>query len=279
MTESNVDVITPITSELKRDSRLVVLLGSPEVTRTTSKKLSACPDVERIGRGLYIVHGYSENHSNAIQSQSLISFIKTKEIPNFRKKEEDVHSNRAFVIVSFSFKNPTAQQKKRVERLIRKSTGVRLRPGVILFPLFRAKERRRIIGTEENRILIDSKEFSRLVREVGGNSIRWSRLKIKNLNGSNHVRNAIENTFIRDLRALEDKIRNLREQSKDTAITLSQLKKNYGLLSRSFRELKTKWLLAKKLWFYDAEKALKRIYNILINTRRIISFEETRRMN
>jgi hypothetical protein len=148
---------------------------------------------------------------------------------------------------------------------------------VILFPLLRAKERRQIIGSEDDRILIDSKEFSRLIHELGGNSIRWSRLRIKNSDGSNHVRNAVEHTFVRDIHALEEKIRNLREQTKDTTIAIGQLKKYYTLHSRNFRELKIKWMLAKKLWFYDAEKALKRVYNMLINTRRAIANEVTRR--
>ena len=278
MTESSVGVLTPITSELKGNSRLVVLLGSLEGTKNTSKKLSLIPDVERLRRGLFIVHGYSKIHSLTLEGQPAISFTKTREIPSFRKKVEDVYSNRVYAIVSFSFKNPTAKQKKRVERLIRKTTGVRLRPGVILFPIFRAKERRRIIGLEDDKALIDSKEFSVLIREIGGNSIRWSRLRIMNSNGSHHVRQAVENTFVRDKHALEEKIRNLRERVKDTTVPIRQLQKTYTLLSRNFRELKTKWILAEKLWFYDAEKALKRIYNLLINTRRIITSEESNRM-
>lgn len=277
MTESSIDVITPTTSELKGNSRLIVLLGSPEGTRNTSKKLSTYPDVERLRRGLFIVHGYSEKHAATLDSQPSISLIKTREIPSFREKVEDEYPNRVYTIVSFSFKDPTAKQKKRVERLIRKTTAIRLRPGVIIFPLFRAKDRRRIIGTEEDRVLIDSREFSRSVHEIGGTTIRWSRLKVTNSSGSHHVKQAIENTFSRDLHALEDKIRSLREQSRDSDISIKRLKKNYGQLSRSFRELKTKWLLAKKLWSYDAEKPLKRIYNILINTRRMILTEEARR--
>lgn len=279
MTESDVDVITPVASELKGNSRLVVLLGSPEGTRSPSKKLSTFTGVKKIRKGLFIVREYSEQHAEILDNQPMISFIKTKEIPVSRKKVADVYSKRAYTVVSFSFKNPTAQQKKRVERLIRKTTGVRLRPGVILFPLFRSKERRRIIGSDDDRVLIDSKEFNKLIRELGGNSIRWPRLKIKNPSGGSHVQEAVEHTFVRDLNALEEKIRKLRERSKDTTIPMKQLKKNYTMLSRNFRELKTKWMLAKKLWFYDAMKALKRTYNMLINTRRIITLEEARRID
>jgi hypothetical protein len=279
MTESSVDVIIPRASELKGDSRLVVLLGSPEGIGNTSKKLSKNSSVEKLRRGLFIVRGYSENHAKILEFQPLISFIKTREIPHSRNKTEDVYSSRVFSIVSFTYKNPTAQQKKRVERLIRKTTGVRIRPGVILFPLFRSKERRRIIGSEESRSLIDSREFSRLIREIGGNSTRWTRLKIVNSEDSRHVRQAVENTFSRDLHALEEKILKLREQSKDASIPIQQLKRSYTLQSRGFRELKTKWMLAKKLWFYDSEKDLKRIYNKLVNTRRVISSVETIRLS
>lgn len=279
MTESDVDVIVPVISELKGDSRLVVLLGSMEGAKSASKKLSAYNGVEKIRRGLLIIHGYSETHAKILNLQPAISFIKTKEIPSIRKSSEEAYSNRVFTIVSFSFKNPTAQQKKRVERLIRKTTGIRLRSGVVIFPLLRSKERRRILGSEDERVLLDSTEFNRLVREVGSNTTRWSRLKIINMDGENHIRHAIEQTLFRDLHTLEEKTRALREQCKDSAVTIKQLKREYTIQSRRFRELKSKWMLAKKLWLYDAEKVLRRTYNILLNTRRAIISEETRRMN
>jgi hypothetical protein len=277
MTEASVDGIIPDVSELKGDSRLIIILGSSEGIKGVSKKLTSLQGVQRIRKGLFIVHGYSEIHETILQSQPITSFIKTKQIPTARMKSEDVSSNRVYSIVSFSFNNPTAQQKKHVERLIRKTTGVRLRPGVILFPLLRSKERRRILGSEDERVLIDSSEFSRLVRDNGGNTLRWSRLKIINLNGDNHINNAIEQTLYRDLAPLEEKIRAHREKCKDSTVTITQLKKDYTILSRRFRELKTKWMTAKQLWFYDAEKALKRTYNMLINTRRAIISEEAKR--
>jgi len=275
MTESDVDVITPVISELKGDSRLVVLLGSPEGIKSTSKKLSAHQDVKKIRRGLLIIHGHSENHSEILNLYPIISFIKTREIPSIRKREDRAYSNRAYTIVTFSFNNPTAQQKKRVERLIKKTAGIRLRPGVIIFPLLRSKERRRILGPEEERFLLDSAEFSKLVRETGGTTIRWTRLRIFNLEGDNHIKDAIEQTLSRDLHAIEGKIQTLRERCKDPTISISQLKKNYTVLSRNFRTLKTKWILAKRLWYYDAEKVLKRTYNMLINTRRAIQSRDT----
>ena len=277
MTEAGVDVIVQVRSELKGDSRLVVLLGSPEGAKRTSKKLSAQQGVKKIRRGVFVIHGFSESHAEILDLQSAISFIKTKEIPTIRMKAKDAYSSRGFAIVSFRFKNPTAQQKKLVERLIRKTTGIRLRPGVAIFPLLRSKERRRIIGSEDERVLLDSTEFNRLVREAGGDTTRWSRLKMINLNGDNHITQAIEQTLFRDLNALEEKTRALREQCKDSAVSIKQLKRAYTIQSRRFRELKSKWMLAKKLWHYDAEKALRRTYNILLSTRRVIISEEITR--
>ncbi len=277
MTEASLDGIIPDTSELKGDSRLISLLGSPEGIRGISKKLSSLQGVQRIRKGVFIIHGYSEIHDSYIQTQPVTSFIKTRKIPTVRMKLEDSYSNRVYSIVSFSFNNPTAQQKKYVERLIRKTTGVRLRPGVILFPLLRSKERRKLLESENETVLIDSKEFSRLVRENGGNTVRWSRIRIINLNGDSHIWDAVERTLSRDLIPLEGKIRTLRERCKDSSTAIGQLKTNYTQLSRSFREMKTKWMLAKQLWFYDAEKALKRTYNKLINTRRAIISEESKR--
>ncbi len=277
MTEASIDEIALAKPKLKSDSRLVILLGLPEGIKDTSKKLMSLAGVEKVRRGLFIVQGYSESHEAILQSQSFVSFIKTREIPKTRKRLEDEYSDRVFSVVSFSYSNPTAQQKKRVERLIKKTTGIRLRPGLILFPLLRAKEQRRVLGSEDERILIDSNDFSRLIRENGGIALRWTRLRIINLDGANHLKHAFEQTLSRDLTPLEEKIRVLREMSRDVAIPLMNVKKNYTVLSHSFRELKTKWMTARQLWFYDAEKDLKRTYNMLINTRRAIVSEEIRR--
>jgi len=277
MTEISVDEITLAKPILKSDSRLIILLGSPEGIKGVSKSLTSLYGVKKIRKGLYIIDGYSKVHEEILQTHSFISFIKTREIPSTRKTLGDGFSKRVFSVVAFSYQNPTAQQKKYVERLIKKSAGIRLRPGVILFPLLRAKEQRRVLGLEDKQVLIGSKDFNRLIHENGGITVRLSRLRIVNLDGVNSLKSAIEETFSRDLIPLEEKIRSLREMTKDTTVPIAHLKKSYKPLSRRFRELKTKWLTARKLWFYDVEKSLKRTYNMLISTRRAITSEEERR--
>jgi hypothetical protein len=278
MTEASVDGMGPVISELKSDSRMVVLLGSSEGLKGTSRKLSSLRGVTKIRRGLFIVKGYSDYHDALLDPHSFVSFVKTREIHKISEKESNSYSGRAYALVSFSYTNPSAQQKKYVERLIRKTTGVRLRPGLVLFPLLRAKDRRRLIGSKEERVLIDSVEFTRLVRLNGGNVLRWSRLRITNLYGADHIRDAVQQTLSKDLVGLEKRIKMLRRWVKEPEVSIRQSKKNYTILARSFRELKTKWMLSKKLWLYDSEKTLKRIYNILVNTRRVISSIETKCM-
>ncbi len=279
MTEASVDEIYSELSKLKSASRIIVLLGSPEGLKGISKKLLSLQGVLRVRRGVFIVRNYSEIHNALLQSYSVTSFSRTQEIPPIRERRRNTYSDRVYALVSFSYDSPTMQQKKYVERLIRRTTGIRLRPGVILFPLLRSKDSRRIIGLDDDKVLIDSNEFTKLVRINGGNALRWSRLKIDNVDGVRYIEDAVQHTLSRDLVALEKGIRNLRDQLRDSDITIGQLKRSYTRLSRSFREAKTKWMLARKLWNHDSEKALKRTYNMLINTRRAIVSTENKRLN
>ena len=273
MTEVNANDLTTIISELKNNTRLVVLIGAHESLKAASRRITSFQGVTRVQRGVFIIHGYSETHTKILQSQSFIAFNKTREIPSLREKDDG--SYRVYSLVSFGFTNPTAQQKKRVERLVRKTSGIRLRPGVILFPLLKSKEKRRIMESEDEKQLMDSTEFSRLVREVGGNTFRWSRLRVANLDGNKQVRAAVERTITRDLATIEEKILKIREKLKDSSAPINQSKKNYSMLSRNFRELRIKWTYAKILWRFDAERPLKRTYNMLITTRRAIISAET----
>jgi hypothetical protein len=200
-----------------------------------------------------------------------ISFVKTREIPSSKQRSDEPSINRVFSIVAFSLKNPTARQKKRVERLVRGSVGIRLRPGVLLFPLFRSKERKRLMkGTDENSLL-DSIKFKQKLAEIGFNTYRWSRLRMVNQNESSIVTEFLEANLNRDLSAIEAKITKLRELNKNSEVPLKQIKRNYTRVSGRFKETKLKWMQAKKLWFFDAEKKLKRTYNLLIRIRRAIT--------
>jgi len=270
MTEVSIDEINDSYSKLIGESQLVILLNTTNGIKSVSKKLVSLQGVKRIMKGTFILPEITDTHIEILQSQPTVSFIKTREIPNITKKTEDIYSELVYSIVAFRFKNPTAQQKKYVERLIKRTTGVRLRPGVVIFPIFKSKQQRKIIGTEEERVLLTSSEFFRKLSKKGVDVYRWSRLRTTTAESSTHIKDAIERTLQRDLTTLEERIRKLRERCKDTDVEVAQLKKNYSVLSRRFRDLKGKWMVAKKIWYYDSEKALKRTYNMLISTRSMI---------
>ncbi|MFW9843968.1 MAG: hypothetical protein ACFFEV_05285, partial [Candidatus Thorarchaeota archaeon] len=204
-----------------------------------------------------------------------ILFIKSREIPSIRTKNDVIYSTRAFSVVAFSLKNPTAKQKKRVERLVKKSVGIRLRPGVILFPLFRSKEQKRMLVSNDNKPLLDSIRFKQLMTEMGANTYRWSRLRLMNPERSSLILKILEQNLLKDLQAIETKIRVLRKLNQSPEIAIDQLKRKYIVLSGRFKETKTKWMLARKMWSFDAEKQLKRIYNLLVGTRRAIIERES----
>jgi hypothetical protein len=275
MSEINIEGFTESVPELKSDSCLVVLLGSPEGIKDPSKKLSTYAGVQKIRRGLFIISSYSSAHTAEIESLERISFIKSREIPSIRTKTDDIYSTRVFSIVAFSLKTPTAKQKKRIERLVRKSVGVRLRPGVILFPLLRSKERKRLADSDDKKPLLDSIRFKQLLSEMGANTFRWSRLRLLNPDSSSLILTSIEQNLIKDLQAIETKIRVLRDLNQNPEIATIQLKRKYTVLSGRFKETKTKWMFARKLWSFDAVKQLKRTYNLLIGTRRAIMERES----
>ena len=271
MTEVSIDEINDSYSKLVGESRLVILLNTANGIKGVSKKLASLQDVKRIMKGTFIIPEITDTLSDILQFQPTASFMKTREIPHISKKTEDIYSELVYSIVAFRFKNPTAQQKKYVERLIKRTTGVRLRPGVVIFPILKSKQQRKIIGPEEERVLLTSSEFFRKLGKKGVEVYRWSRLRTATAESSAHIREAIEHTLQRDLTTLEERIRKLRERCKEADVEVAQLKRSYSVLSRRFRKLKGKWMVAKKIWYYDTERPLKRTYNMLISTRRIIS--------
>jgi len=275
MSEINIEGFSESVPELRSDSRLVVLLGSPEGIKDPSKKLSKYAGVQKIRRGLFIISGYSSIHTAEIQTLERILFIKSREIPSIKTRTDDIYFTRAFSIVAFSLKNPTAKQKKRIERLVKKCVGIRLRPGVILFPLLRSKEQKRMVVSDDKKPLLDSIRFKQLLSEMGANTFRWSRLRLVNPESSSLILNHIEQNLIKDLHAIEIKIRVLRDLNQNPAVSMKQLKRKYTVLSGRFKDTKTKWMSARKLWSFDAEKQLKRTYNLLIGTRRAIIERES----
>lgn len=268
--ETNTESITLSDFNLRGMSRLIVLLGSREGIKGVSRRMNQYGDFVRAGKGLFIVRSNYEELSNTLQSIPAVSFIRAREIPTKKDVLDDPYANRAYSIVSYRFSNPSAGQKKRVERLIRRSTAIRLRPGILLFPVLRSKERRKVFGDRKERSLLDSSDFNSQLNSLGAVSVRWSRLRLAEPSDSVHIREAVERTMNRDLQSIESRLMEIRELSRNNEISTLRLRKRSSAVLRRYRKLKLKWTLAEALWFIDATKPLKRVYNLGLNTKSIL---------
>ena len=253
---------------IKGQSRLVVILGDSNTVKESAKILATIGDVVRVSRGLFLIRGLDSKNHSILQALPAISFQRSLEIPSVNERGEDVSSKRVYAVVSYRFKNPTALQKKRVERLVRKSISIRLRPGVLLFPVLRAKEKRRLLESDDKNGLMESRKVSEELRDLGAEVSRWSRLRL--IEHQVKVHDAVVRTLTQDLDTLETMSKDLRTQAKSPEAEIKTLRKRYSILSRRYRELKVKWNFSRKLWNYDASKPLIRGYNHVISTRRIL---------
>ncbi len=256
--------------KIRGHSELVVLLGSSEGIRGVSKKLVLLDDVVRARRGLFIVGSHSSDYYSLVEGVPHVSFVKTREIPATRVQQEGHPAGRVFSVLSYSFKDPTSKQKKRVERLVRRSTSIRLRPGVLIFPVLRAKERRRLLDPGGTPSLLDSRNLGVQLNSMGGSVLRWSRLRLSSLDGPALVTEAVERTLSQDLSQIESRLRELRDEVKNPDTPASTISTRYRLLARRFREVKFKWERTGRIWRYNPSKRLKRTHNMLLSVRRAI---------
>lgn len=259
---------TLLDTTMKGQSRLIVIMAKSQTVRDSAKKLKALGKMVRVGRGVFLLHGQLTKDNLVLQDLPTISFQKTREIPSASDHGEDASFRRVYAVVSYQFKNPTATQKKRVERLVRKSVSIRLRPGVLLFPVLKSKDRRKLSDSDDISKFIDSRRISEELRSLGADVSRWSRLRM--IEHPLKVESAVARTHAHDISSFEKLVNDIRSLAKDSEAEVTILKKRYSVLSRRYRQLKIKWELARKIWNYDATRSLIRSYNMMIAARRTI---------
>ncbi len=268
MSDADVFDSTALDTAMKGHSKLIVILGDSQTVKDSARKLRNLVNIVRVARGVFLIHGQIGKAQSILQDLPMISFQKAREIPSASDHGEEATSRRVYAVVSYRFQGPTAIQKKRVERLVRRSVSIRLRSGVLLFPVLRSKDRRRLLESNQTGRFLDSRKTSEELRSLGANVSRWSRLRL--VEHQSKVRDALARTLLHDITSFEELVMNLRTRAKDPETQDRTLKKRYSTLSRRYREMKTKWSLASKIWNYDATKALTRSYNMLIAARRTI---------
>jgi hypothetical protein len=269
VSDADVSDSTAINVTMKGQSQLVIILGDAKIVKELARKLRSLGKIIRVGRGVvFLFHGQTSTENSPLQDLPMIAFKKAREIPSVKERGEEAGSRRVYSVVSYRFMNPTSSQKKRVERLVRRSSSIRLRPGVLLFPVLKSKERRRLLESDEKHVLMDSRKLSEELRGFGAEVFRWSRLKIDG--HPSEIQNAVARTLSHDFASFETLAKDLRNQAKEPGAQFKTLKKRYAILSKRYSELKFKWSRATKIWSYDTKKSLTRGYNMMLSVRRVI---------
>ncbi len=256
----------------------VAIAESPLIVAGTKHLLVACDkirlddvlrdfnDVSKLRNGLFFVPSTLPKSYNETGQFHSVRFKRVREVPRIRKKKSI--SKSVFAVVSYHFKTSKPKQKKATQRLLRKAIGVKIRPGVVLFPFLRIKDKKNLEKLRE--LLIGSRRFQVKLEKMGAKVSRWTRLAIVNEDSQTLVHGLVNDTIRTESNAIEQGIRKLVSEFKENIINKRQAKeKLYSLRSR-YQELKIRAEAFEKIWGGEYHKILKRIYNLLLKTRKIV---------
>jgi hypothetical protein len=268
---SDVSPDDSIVNEHKMVSKsiLYIILESSAV-QESKEILKSSGNLIIIAKGVFLSQSTLRKQQVISQDFPLISFQKSREIPSARELDEEGMNRRVYSIVSYRFKEPTTGQKKRVERLVRKSLAIRIRPRILLFPLLKSKDRRRILDIDETVMFIDSKKVSEELRNLGAKVNRWTKLRVVDNPAKLHA--SIICAFSRDAKSIEEIAKELGKKAKNPEIDIRKVRKEYSSLFRRYQEFKIKWSHS-TIWQYDTSKLISRVYNQILSTRRSIESE------
>ncbi len=255
-----------VDSKRTQSTGLIVILESGSTLRKTTNQITSINGIDQKTKSVFLLTKKIQSYSGLLEQFEKILFVKTREIPRLRND----YDNSVFILLSYRIKNPTHQQKKKIERLARRSASIRLRPGVLLFPHLRAKDHRKFFDSGDKEMLMDSKKLSTVLEEMGANTTRYGHLKPHSELDGTRILAATQEMLSKDLSSLENRVHELREMVHDTLISKKQLKIRFTSLHSRYRELKTKWIKFRIFWGIDATKDMKKIYNLLLITRRSI---------
>ncbi|TXT55864.1 MAG: hypothetical protein BAJATHORv1_30247 [Candidatus Thorarchaeota archaeon] len=244
-------------------------------SKQRAPKIPESEEVEKIAKGVYRIFGKPERHKHHFHDIPHIAFRRTKEIPSTRSKSLDDVLRRTYALVVYRYENPTAQQKKRTQRLIRRSPCIRLRPGVLVFPHLKAKQMSKVYQKRDKTKLFTAKEFASKMEEFGAKVIRWGRLKISGPRSFGLLEQSLKNMIESEEKAIVDKFKQLKKEAKNSEVSIKKLKERYRELSGRYKLQKTSCEVIREVWKFDCEKQLRRVYNIMLQTRRAISEQQS----
>lgn len=248
------------------NARLIVIPSGIRSEFNYSKYL----DVKRIIPGVFLARKANKKLREKLTEFQHLRFMKAKEIPKSDSRRLIPFQERIFTIVVYSFDKASAQQKKGIQRLLVKAPSIRIRPGVLLFPQLRSKERARYYSDSQNGEILDSKLFYEQTKLIGAKVIRWTRLRPANKITIDHINQSFDKMMRHDIEIFDEKINQIKLMIGDPSVSTISLKQQHKSLTTRYRKMKLKYATMKAIWQYDSEKHWKRIYNRLLKIRREI---------
>lgn len=251
---------------LDQRGRLIIL------PRTVGPKaaLTKLDDVKRVGAGVYIASKRRKVLVSVLENTPHIRFRRAREIPKGDSRKKAPFTDRIYTVVLYSFEKPTPQQKKSLQRLILKTPCIKLRPGVLLLPHLRAKEKARYYSSHGGVELLDSNSFANETVALGAKVRRWTRLRLINQQGEELIQQAYSAMVAQEVTSIDLKLKSIAGELKNGSSDLKKLKSEYTAVSRRLKRLRHRHKILHALWQYEAEKELKRVYNSMLKVRRAI---------
>lgn len=267
MNDRNVSEESRTEDRLSGISFLVVVIGDDKEFRRGARKIKS---IRRLARGVYRVPVQNKKVREYVQRFRYLTLKRAREIPRVKETDPELYRRRTYVLISYSFVEPTAQQKKKTQRLLNRSAYIRIRKGAVLFPHLRSKDIARFYQKESVRKVLTPKEFAESMKDIDAKVSRWSRVRAVGPKSDREIEMALDATINGQLNSLESRILDLQETIKDNTVPLKKLKSRYSELMARVKEAREVLYLIREIWKRDDSKQLRKSYNRLLRCRKAI---------
>ncbi len=267
MNDRNVSEESRTEDRLSGTSFLVVVIGDDKEFRRGARKIKS---IRRLARGVYRVPVQNKKVREYVQRFRYLTLKRAREIPRVKETDPELYRRRTYVLISYSFVEPTAQQKKKTQRLLNRSAYIRIRKGAVLFPHLRSKDIARFYQKESVRKVLTPKEFAESMKDIDAKVSRWSRVRAVGPKSDREIEMALDATINGQLNSLESRILDLQETIKDNTVPLKKLKSRYSELMARVKEAREVLYLIREIWKRDDSKQLRKSYNRLLRCRKAI---------
>ncbi len=248
---------------------LVVPRLSGQIENCATENILSLEKWKTIGN-VHLVSKSLTNISGVIDEAPCFLLKRTRSIPSLSKTRRNMDIQLRYALVTYRFQGPKSVIKKKVQRLIRRSIAVRIRPGVLLFPYLRAKDNGKLIQETGKKALLNSKEFVHEVSLLGAKAYRWTHLEFVRAKDQLLMQSIIERMLSLELQNLEKKIIDLRQSTERMDVSLKRLRERLSELKGMHQELNHRYTAIQKIWEFDSTRQLRRVYNLLLSVRRKI---------